>query len=224
MYLKLRLKRDAFSFNWPCQLSVCADMVCAPRELLRPMTPRSQNVSRRLFSFSSSWRSRTLPLSAKTSMSVMASRPDLVDIAYALEIREVTHGKEKLTKKDIQDLINSHFDSHPEKRQDPRFEGIFNSRRRPRVNENTAPFAGPSMQPPMMQPPILPQPFAAMPLSSNSSNVNIMPPAPFPTAGPLQLPLHPQFIYPHHFTPGPHTVNLHVPYSNSLAPYSYPHP
>jgi hypothetical protein len=30
-------------------------------------------------------------------------------------------------------------DSHTEKRQDPRFEGLFNPRRRPRVNDNTTP-------------------------------------------------------------------------------------
>jgi hypothetical protein len=44
--------------------------------------------------------------------------------------------KKSLRKKDSRpnQLINSHFDSHPEKRQDTRFEGIFNSQRRPRVS------------------------------------------------------------------------------------------
>jgi hypothetical protein len=37
------------------------------------------------------------------------SKPDLVDIAHALRIRQVTHpGKEKLTKKKIQDFIDAH--------------------------------------------------------------------------------------------------------------------
>jgi len=149
------------------------------------------------------------------------SRLDLVDIAYALEIRDVTHSKERLTKKNIQDLINAHFESHPEKRQDPRYEGLFNSRRRLRVNENTTPLgalAGPSiMLPPSTQPHILPQPSGTIPLSSNV--LNMMPPAPFPPmAGPVQPPLHLHFIYTHHFAPGSHTANPHVPY-----PYPRPY-
>ena len=141
-------------------------------------------------------------------------RPDLVDVAHALEIKEVTHGKEKLTKKNIQDLINAHFNLHPAKRQDPRFEGLFNSRRRSRVNESAESLADPSVLP-SMQPRILPQPSAVEPLLSNISNV--MPPAPFPTAGPLQPPLLPQFFYTHHFIPGPHVPTL-------LPPYSFPPP
>jgi hypothetical protein len=198
MYLELRLTRshltDRVLLIDHAQPSVCADMVCDQREAEEEERLRARLTRDPNHAFSGALGSK--------------SRPDLVDVAYALEIREVTHGKEKLTKKNIQDLINAHFDSHPEKRQDPQFEGLFNSRRRPRVNENTAPLAGPSMQPH-----ILPT-SAAAPLSSNISNV--MPPASFSTAGPFQ-PHHPQFFYTHHFIPGPQAANPHVP-------YSYPQP
>lgn len=137
-------------------------------------------------------------------------RPELVDVARALKIREVTHSKEKLTKKNIQDLINAHFNLHPEKRQDPRFEGLFNSRRRSRVNENAASLAAPSTS---AHPRFLPPPSAVDPLLSNISNV--VPQAPFSTAGPFQPPLLPQFFYTHHFMPGPHTANPRLPYSFS---------
>ena len=55
-------------------------------------------------------------------------KPDLVDIAHALKLRQVTHPrKEKLTKKKIQDFIEAHFDSNPEKCEDLQFEGLFNA-------------------------------------------------------------------------------------------------
>ena len=58
------------------------------------------------------------------------SKPDLVDIAHALKLRQVTHpGKEKLTKKKIQDFIEAHFNSNPKKHEDLQFEGLFNARR-----------------------------------------------------------------------------------------------
>lgn len=45
-------------------VTVCADMVCPPRKLFGPMTRRSKNILLRVFSSSSSWRSRTILLSA----------------------------------------------------------------------------------------------------------------------------------------------------------------
>lgn len=141
------------------------------------------------------------------------SKPDLVDIAHALGLRQVTHpGKEKLTKKKIQDFIEAHFDSNPEKRKDLRFEGLFDARRRPRTDENNASGANATASaPPSIHFSTHPQAPGMLPLSSNISN--IIRPAPLPVLGPSQPHPHSQFPHPPYFGPGPFAVNTNVPYS-----------
>lgn len=63
------------------------------------------------------------------------NKPDLKQVADALQIS--ADG----TKQDILERITKHFDNHPEKKTDQLFEGLFNSRRRPRNDENVIPQA-----------------------------------------------------------------------------------
>ena len=177
-------------------------MVCAPRELLRPMTPRSQNISRRLFSFSSSWRSRTLPLSAKISMSVMVLIFLTIPFITAFLGSPVLIGRpialsSFLPRRQNASLLTGFlFIRTP---LTPSANGRFERKPKLSVAKNLAKAGCTSFL-----------------HDGQKSHLD--------SAGPLQLPLHPQFTHPHHFTPGPHTANLHVPYWNPHAPYSYPHP
>ena len=125
-------------------------------------------------------------------------KPDLVDIAHALKLRQITHpGKEKLTKKKIQDFIEAHFDSNPEKREDLRFEGLFNACRRPRTDENSASGANATASaPPSIHFSTHPQAPSMLPLPSNISN--IIWPAPLPVLGPSQPHPHSQFPHPNY--------------------------
>ena len=147
------------------------------------------------------------------------SKPDLVDIAQALGIKQVTHpGKEKLTKKKIQDFIDVHFDSNPRMHKDARFEGLFNACRwLPCTDENTNGIDSNTS--------ILPQAHSSthlqlpntLPLSSNVANV-ILPAPPVPGPSQESQPhLHSQFTSPPFFGPGPFTA----PIPNA---YFYPHP
>jgi len=61
------------------------------------------------------------------------NKPDLQDVAHALQLDIAG------TKKDLVDRITAHFNAHPEKKTEAQYEGIFNSRRRPRNDDNVPP-------------------------------------------------------------------------------------
>lgn len=136
------------------------------------------------------------------------SKPDLVDIAFALGIRAITHpGNDKITKAQVLDLIQQHFDSNPTLRSDARYEGLFTRRRQTRNNENANPVTGVCPEPG----PSHPSSSSAPPLSNNVSHLNFQ----------AQVPATPMY----HAPTMPHFPSMSFNQSYLPAyPYPYPYP